>query len=374
MTQSDTTVQTRSFGVQPREIMPFLLSRAGITGPCADRIIQALHRAGFNFHTLRPGDSLTLFFRDTILFRLQYRQSSELVYRIDLDSVDCRVATLLYNVRFVPAVVSGPITSSVYQALIDLGEKPALISDFTDIFGWEIDFFSETQEGDSFTILVLRKFIDSTPAGYGPILAARYQGAIGDFLGFRFTDPEGRTDYYNPEGQCLRKTFLKSPLRFSRITSFFGTRFHPIRRIRCLHQGVDYAAPTGTPVCCVADGRVVSAGWSGGYGRLVVVGHANGYQTRYGHLSRLGKGIRAGALVEQGQVIGYVGSTGLSTGPHLHYEVRKFGTAVNPLRLNPPRAEPVRKTYLAQFQHLRDSLLPLLTSAPPPQPPAPEPH
>ncbi len=236
------------------------------------------------------------------------------------------------------------------------GEQPQLIMDYTDVFGWEIDFFSEVQPNDSFAILFERRYCDSTCIGYGAILTATYSGQVGSFAGYRFTDPEGTTDYYNAEGQNLRKTFQKSPLRFSRVSSFFGRRFHPIlRRVR-QHSGVDYVAPRGTPAEAVADGRVISAGWSGGYGRLVVLGHAEGYQTRYGHLSGFAKGIRSGAPVRQGQVVGYVGSTGLSTGPHLHYEVRKFGSAVNPLRLNPPRRSPVRQVFLPQFRQTRDSL------------------
>jgi murein DD-endopeptidase MepM/ murein hydrolase activator NlpD len=262
----------------------------------------------------------------------------------------------LNDIRMEKAFVKGKITSSLYETMLAQGEQPQLIMDYTDVFGWEIDFFSEVQPNDSFAILFERKYCDSACIGYGAILAATYWGQVGSFAGYRFTDPEDTTDYYNPEGQNLRKTFQKSPLRFSRVSSFFGRRFHPILRRTRQHSGIDYVAPKGTPVEAVSDGRVVSAGWSGGYGRLVVVRHAEGYETRYGHLSGFARGIRSGASVKQGQLVGYVGSTGLSTGPHLHYEVRKFGSAVNPLRLNPPRRSPVKKEFLAQFQRTRDSL------------------
>ncbi len=348
--------------------MPTVLRRAGVPDSTSDAVIKALQVAGFNFRRMRPGDSLRVFYRGDTLFRLEYQQSYERVYRLDLDPTGIRTSMLLRYVRSVRDTVRGVIKSSLYESLVELGEKPALIANYTDIFGWEIDFFSEVQEGDSFTIFVERRMADSTFVGYGPIVAARYKGQVGDFRGFRFTDPDGRTDYYNPEGLCLRKTFLKSPLQFSRISSFFGNRYHPIRHIRCPHNGVDYAAPTGTPVSCVADGRVSSAGWSGGYGRLVVVSHPNGFETRYGHLSGFGRGVKAGERVVQGQVIGYVGSTGLSTGPHLHYEVRKFGAPTNPLKLNPPRHEPVKHVYLAAFRGLADSLQQALAwPMPPPQ-------
>ncbi len=356
----ETTV--RSFVVQPAEIMPFLFNRAGVERRVADRLIARLREFGFNFRQMRPGDSLILFYRNETLFQVHYFRSYDSIYQIVLGSAEYQVALISRPITIIPALVQGEITSSLYQAMIDKGEKPCLVADYTEIFDWEIDFFSETQPGDSFIILVSRKYADSVLVGYTPIVAARYKGAVGDFFAFRFTDPDGKTDYYNQDGLSMRKTFLKSPLRFSRISSFFGNRFHPIRRIRCLHQGVDYAAPTGTPVSCVADGRVISAGWSGGYGRLVRVGHRDGFESRYGHLSRFGKGVKAGAPVIQGQTIGYVGSTGLSTGPHLHYEVRKYGSPVNPLRLNPPRAGAVKLAYLPLFRALRDSLITFLVS------------
>jgi murein DD-endopeptidase MepM/ murein hydrolase activator NlpD len=359
--------------VKPNEIMGTLLVRAGFSTRDIGRIVPVLRAAGFNFQAMRPGDSLIVLSRDSVPRRLLYRQTIEAVYRADLDSSDIRVSMLLKRITKATAFVKGTITGSLYETMMAMGETPQLIMDYTDVFGWEVDFFSEVQPNDSFAILFERKYCDSVCVGYGVILAASYSGQVGSFAGYRFTDPEGSTDYYNAEGQNLRKTFQKSPLRFSRVSSFFGRRFHPIRRVVRQHFGVDYVAPKGTPVEAVSDGRVVSAGWSGGYGRLVVLGHAEGYQTRYGHLSGFGKGIRSGAPVRQGQVVGYVGSTGLSTGPHLHYEVRKFGSAVNPLRLNPPRRNPVRKEFLAQFGKTRDSLGAIMATLQRGQPPRPLP-
>lgn len=358
----------KSFAVQPEEILPFVFNRAEVPDPVADQIINALNQFGFNFRRIRPGDSVILLYRHDSLVQVLYWRNYDSIYRIDIDSGPPTVTLTSLPIKTVPTVIKGEITGSLYQSLLNLGEKPNLVAAYTEIFDWEIDFFSETQPGDSFVILVLRKHIDSLLVGYGPIIAARYKGAVGEFTAFRFTDPEGNTDYYNPDGLSMRKLFLKSPLRFSRISSFFGNRFHPIRRLRALHQGIDYAAPIGTPVSCVADGRVISAGWSGGYGRLVRVGHRDGYETRYGHLSGFGKGVKTGAPVSQGQIIGYVGSTGLSTGPHLHYEVRKFGNPVNPLRLNPPRAAALKLAYLPAFRVYRDSLLAIMNQPLPQQP------
>jgi murein DD-endopeptidase MepM/ murein hydrolase activator NlpD len=387
---------TTAYAVKPNEVMTALLSRAGFSSQDIGRLVPALRTAGFSLRAMRPGDSLFVLrrppmTRDTIprvktgtvpegtvpIFtpptRLLYRQSVKTIYRIDLDSSDVRVSMLLKHITRTTAFVKGTIAGSLYETMMAMGETPQLIMDYTDVFGWEIDFFSEVQPNDSFAVLFEREYCDSVCIGYGAILAASYSGQVGSFAGYRFTDPEGTTDFYNADGQNLRKTFQKSPLRFSRVSSFFGRRFHPIlRRVR-EHSGVDYVAPTGTPVEAVSDGRVVSAGWSGGYGRLVVLGHAEGYETRYGHLSGFGKGIRAGAPVRQGQVVGYVGMTGLATGPHLHYEVRKFGTPTNPLKLNPPRRSPVRKEFLAQFGKTRDSLAAIIATLqrgqrPPPRP------
>jgi murein DD-endopeptidase MepM/ murein hydrolase activator NlpD len=365
-----------AYAVKPNEVMTAVLSRAGFSNGDINRIVPALRYAGFNFRAMLPGDSLFVLGgegtrprsdatnasrmcpqrEDAPPVRLLYQRNIETVYRIDVESAAVRVSMLLKDVRMEKAFVRGTIASSLYETMMAQGEQPQLIMDYTDVFGWEIDFFSEVQPNDRFAILFERKYCDSACIGYGAILAAAYWGQVGSFAGYRFTDPDGTTDYYNAEGQNLRKTFQKSPLRFSRVSSFFGRRFHPILRRTRQHAGIDYVAPRGTPVEAVSDGRVVSAGWSGGYGRLVAVRHAEGYETRYGHLSGFGKGIRSGASVRQGQVVGYVGSTGVSTGPHLHYEVRKFGSAVNPLRLNPPRRSPVRQAFIPRFQHTRDSL------------------
>jgi murein DD-endopeptidase MepM/ murein hydrolase activator NlpD len=370
-TEPAQSITRLTFAVQPGDILPFVLNRAGVPAEIADRTIAALRNFGFNFRILRPGDSLILLLRADSLFRIQYWRSYDSIYQISLESVPYPVSITTRDIQLQPALITGEIRSSLYQSLLEQGEKVSLVAAFTEIFDWEIDFFSETQPGDSYYILVNRKLVDSILVGYAPITAARYKGMVGDFYAFRFTDPDGNTEYYNPEGLSLRKTFLKSPLRFSRISSFFGPRFHPIRRVPARHLGIDYAAPTGTPVACVADGRVIAAGWSGGYGRLIRIGHRDGYETRYGHLSGFARGIKPGVAVTQGEIIGYVGSTGLSTGPHLHYEVRKYGSPVNPLRINPPRVSAVKLAHRPIFQAQRDRLIAYLSGQQPLPAPVP---
>ncbi|MFO7638715.1 MAG: peptidoglycan DD-metalloendopeptidase family protein [bacterium] len=349
--------------VRPGEVLPVALARAGLPDSLHSRALAALDAAGFNFRQLRPGDSLTALHRTPGDWRVLYRAGIERIWQIDLGPTD-RVGMPLRRVRRVPTVVSGSISSSLWDALLQQGEQPALVLACAEVLGWEVDFFTETQPGDSFVILVTRRVQepvgrDSGPAvlvGYEPLTGVRYHGAVGDVGGLRYTDPDGRTDYYNPEGQSLRKTFLKSPLNFARVTSFFGRRFHPIHRTWRQHHGLDYAAPSGTPVSAVAEGRVIRAGWYGGYGNCVDISHPGGYLTRYGHLSRFGRGVRTGTTVSQGQVVGYVGSTGISTGPHLHFELHRNGAAMNPLRFDPPRVEPVAPGHLADFAEGRDRL------------------
>ncbi|MCX6842571.1 MAG: heavy metal translocating P-type ATPase [candidate division WOR-3 bacterium] len=356
------TLDTTACSVREGEVMPALLARAGLRPEQIGTIVPALQDAQFNVGTMQPDDSLFVLTRDAIPVRLLYRRTFEAVWRVDLDSGNCRVSMVYRNITNESGVIRGVIKASLHEAIIEQGGRPELVAGYTDIFGWEIDFFVDVQPNDSFAIMVERRYCGSVFIGYGRILAAAYYGQIGNVSGFRFTDSDGNTDYYDYEGHSLRKTFQESPLRYSRVSSFFGRRPHPIRRVIRQHSGLDYVAPSGTPVEAVADGRVTSAGRSGGYGKLVEVGHAGGYSTRYGHLSGFGDGIKRGAAVVQGQVIGYVGSTGLSTGPHLHYEVRKSGSAVDPFKLNTPQGLPVKMSDMAEFLQTRDSLLRVLAN------------
>ncbi|MGQ9708713.1 MAG: M23 family metallopeptidase, partial [bacterium] len=195
---------------------------------------------------------------------------------------------------------------------------------------------------------------------YGRVYAVHYQSKRENVYGFYYLDPTGHWDYYNEKGQSLRKTILRSPLSFARVSSYFGMRFHPILRVVRPHQGVDYVAPKGTPVSAIADGVITMARYNGGYGKMVEIRHSGGLVSRYGHLSGYGPGIKVGRRIHQGATVGYVGATGLATGPHLHFETRQNGKAVNPLKLIPPRAEPVPRRYFDQFQAVRDGYLHLM--------------
>lgn len=257
---------------------------------------------------------------------------------------------------------------SVIAAMDETGESIQLAMSLAELFAGQIDFESDLQPGDNFELLFEKSTHDGQFAGYGPILAARFVADGQTHDAFRWTDPAtGKSSFYDDDGRSLKRFFLRSPLRFEpRITSGFSrNRLHPVFRTYRAHLGIDYAAPTGAPVVAVSSGVVVSAGWSGGGGNMVRIRHASAFESYYLHLSAIGKGIRAGARVEQGQLIGRVGSTGTATGPHLDYRLKKNGEFVNPLiehRKLPP-GEPIPIAALRSFRTARDGLLQQISTA-----------
>ena len=256
-------------------------------------------------------------------------------------------------------------TPSLIQAIDAAGERIELSLALADVFSGEIDFNSDLQPGDTFRIVVERGIRqDGVFAGYGPVLAAEYVNAGRALRAVRFTPPDGKPGYYDPEGRSLKRFFLKSPLKFEpRITSTFSrARRHPILNYTRAHNGVDYAAPAGAPVVAVGSGVVTFAGWTGGGGRTVKVRHASGYESEYLHLSAIAQGVRTGIRIGQGELVGRVGATGLATGPHLHYGLRRDGSYVNPVRehQNMPPGEPVAEIHRTLFDTERDQMLRVL--------------
>jgi murein DD-endopeptidase MepM/ murein hydrolase activator NlpD len=253
--------------------------------------------------------------------------------------------------------VTGTIESSLFEALEKLGEKDRLTMDFVDIFAWDIDFANELQRGDTFGIVVEKIFRDGAFITYGRILGAEYRDRDELHQAFFFPYPPGRGDYYAPDGKSLRKTFLKAPVSYSRISSGYSRRrLHPVLKKVKPHLGIDYAAPTGTPVWAPADGVVVSATRDRRNGRKVVLRHPNGYTTYFLHLSRFARGIRKGHKVRQKEVVGYVGSSGLSTGPHLDYRMKKNGSWRNPLREKFPPGKSLPEEFQDKFAEYQDWL------------------
>jgi murein DD-endopeptidase MepM/ murein hydrolase activator NlpD len=256
--------------------------------------------------------------------------------------------------------------SSVIAAMDETGENIQLALTLADIFSGQIDFESDLQPGDSFEVLFEKSTRDGEFAGYGDVLGARFVADGREHQAFRWVGESGKAAYYDENGRSLKRFMLRTPLRFQpRVTSGFSrNRLHPVYREYRAHLGVDYGAPTGSPVVAVANGVVVSAGWAGGGGNQVRLKHSGGIETYYLHLSRFAKGVHAGARVSQGEVIGYVGATGTATGPHLDYRLRRNGVFVNPLvfhRSQPP-GDPIASAQLAAFRTARDSALSRLSS------------
>lgn len=284
---------------------------------------------------------------------------SELLFRLESDGIAC--SRLDREIVSDVVRLEGEISSSLFEAVENAGGAPALAVELAEIFRWDIDFLRDLRRGDRFVVLVDEQRVDGRLYRYGKIFAARFVNRGRELNAVVFPDHKGRLGYYDLEGVPLRKMFLRSPLKFSRVTSRFSmNRFHPVLKKRMPHYGVDYGAPVGTPVHVTADGVVTLAGRNGGAGNMVRVRHPNGYETNYLHLSRFGRGIRKGVRVTQGQVIGYVGSTGYSTGPHLDYRVRHNGRWVNPLSISSPPVEPLREDRRQRFLGHALSILELL--------------
>ncbi|MGB3478868.1 MAG: M23 family metallopeptidase [bacterium] len=348
---------TVCYVVKKGEVLEDILDRV-LPHRSTTEVLSAMKNAGFPFRYCIPGDSVTLAFEDSLFLNLTYKKSITCEYYVTKGSSHPSVSMKLPYIDTVACFITGAIQSTLYETLLEQGETPNLVFRFVDIFAWEIDFVTETQKHDSFFVLLEKTFCDSQFIGYQNILATCYNGDVGLYYGVYYMDATGHEDYYNLKGESLRKSLLKSPLRFSYISSYFSKRrFHPILKIWRPHHGLDYCAPTGTPISSIGDGVVTYKGWRGGYGNLVEIKHKNNFKTRYGHLSKFAKGLYKGKKVKSGELIGYVGSTGLSTGPHLHFELHKNGVPINPLKVKIPRAPSVEKKYMADFEQCRDSLL-----------------
>jgi len=314
-------------------------------------VVEAL-KGHFPFNRSRPGDQLRVERREGEpgLARLSYRQGPADEWNVERQPdgtlrAEKRPVVLTTTVSRVAVTIS----SSLYESLQKGGEDPNLAVLAADVLAWDVDFYQDVRAGDRMAMVVEKVFADGKLLRYGEVLAAEYDGsATGRKRLFRYTDPSGQTSYFDEEGQSARRGFLKSPLKYANITSRFGNRTHPILGYQKQHEGIDYGAPTGTPVWAVGDGQVKQAGWNGGCGKSVTLKHRNGYETVYCHLS--GVAVSAGKPVSQKQIIGFVGQTGMATGPHLHYAVKRGGVFMNPLQLKVPRDSPIPPAGMEDFR------------------------
>lgn len=250
----------------------------------------------------------------------------------------------------IPRFASATINNSLFYDGGEAGIPSQVLYQLAAIFGWDIDFALDIRQGDSFSLVYEEIQLDGSNIGYGDILIAQFNNRDRELTAVRYVDKDGNASYYTPEGTSMRKAFLRNPIDFFRISSRFNpNRKHPILNTIRAHKGTDYAAPTGTPVKAAGDGKVIYASRNGGYGNVVMIQHGSRYQTKYAHLSKFGKGVRVGRYVKQGQIIGYVGTTGRSTGPHLHYEFLVDGVHRDSLRVSLPKADSINKSDKAAF-------------------------
>jgi murein DD-endopeptidase MepM/ murein hydrolase activator NlpD len=328
-----------------------VLPRLKLTAAETSAVVEAL-TSHFPARKARTGDQLVVERRagEPALFRLTYRQGRAEEYVVARDTRGGWDATRRpVELRTEVARVQVDVQDSLYVSLRDTDEDPSLAVLASDVLAWDVDFYRDVRRGDRMTVLVEKTVADGKLLRYGEIQAIEYQGTTaGRKRLFRWTAPDGQASYFDDDGQSARRGFLKTPVKFAHVTSGFGNRNHPMLGYQAAHMGVDYGAPPGTPVWAVGDGVVRQAGWNGGCGLSVTLRHRNGLETLYCHLSSVA--VSAGKSVSQKQVIGAVGSTGLSTGPHLHYAVLRGGAYINPAQLKVPRDAPVRAEWLAGFR------------------------
>jgi len=258
---------------------------------------------------------------------------------------------------------SGRIKHSLFGSARRIGVNDKIVTQLVSIFGWDIDFALDLRRGDHFTLIYEELYSGDRKVGTGDVIAAEFVNYGIVYRAIRHADENGNVEYFTPEGTSLRGTFLRTPVKFSRITSRFNRkRFHPMLKKWRAHRGIDYGAPRGTPILVTADGRISFIGRKGGYGKTIVIRHGGTYSTLYGHMSRFKRGLRKGSNVNEGDVIGYVGSTGMATGTHLHYEFRVNGTHRDPLAYNMPRSGKIPRRYRNEFLLTAQRLLDQLAS------------
>jgi murein DD-endopeptidase MepM/ murein hydrolase activator NlpD len=300
--------------------------------------------------SLRPGEALRLIHRDGQLFGLERRLNESQTLKVSREPSGLRADVLQNPLEMRSRTVRGHIDRSLFEAVEAAGANDTTAVALADIFGWDIDFVLDVRPGDAFVVTYDEIWRDGTYVKDGPVQAAAFVNQGREFRAVRYTDPEGGSHYYTPDGKSLHRAFLRAPVDFTRVSSGFNSaRFHPILQRMRAHQGIDYAAPMGTPVRAAGDGRIRFAGRKGGYGNLVEIEHSRSIVTVYGHLSRFAPGTRAGTHVTQGTVIAFVGKTGLATGPHLHYEYRVNGVFKNPQTVILPAAAPIDARWQADF-------------------------
>ncbi len=341
-----------SVTIKSGDTLASIFAKKGLSSSTTHKIAR-LNEQTKKLRYIKPGQEIQLLLDENRNLRqMKYIPditSTLLIQRIEDQSFSSQIIN--YQLDAYPVYREGRIETSLFEAAANADIPEDVIMDLVAIFGWDIDFSLDIRSGDRFGIVYEELYKDDIKIRNGRILSAEFINKEKIYRAVYYTDPKGDSDYFTPEGKSMRKAFLRSPVDFSRISSrFSNNRWHPVLSKWRSHKGVDYAAKRGSPVRASGDGKVIFAGTKGGYGRLIVIRHGGRYTTAYGHLRGYARGVRSGKKVKQGQIIGYVGSSGMATGPHLHYEFRVNGAHRNPLTVKLPEATPVNSAYLSHFE------------------------
>ncbi len=314
----------------------------------------------FSINRIRAGNTISFVFSNENIMSISYDISSNEELLVYFEGDDYTVVRQSIEYEVVEDFVAGIVEDSLYQSGLRAGLTDRMIMELATVFAWDVDFTSSLREGDQFFLVFEKRYRNGEFAGTGNLLAARFLNNGNEFFAYQVVHDDGSHKYYNENGDATEKMFLKTPLNYTRISSGFSlNRKHPILGTFQTHRAIDFAAPTGTPIETVADGTVVFAGWQGAYGNFIKIEHGGGIATAYAHLSKMN--VKKGDRVRQGQVIGEVGTTGRSTGPHLHYEMYKNGELVHPLETKTPSGDPVPDSLRSTLQQNISLYRPLLT-------------
>lgn len=339
-----------SITVRSGDSLAAIFDRAGLGAGELHQLINTDERTG-ELKRIYPDDVIHFRVEDGRLLGLRYPVDQTETLVVTREEDEFRVAMENKAVETRVEHASGTVDRSPFLAGLEAGLSHGQIMRLMGIFEWQVDFAREVRSGDSFSVAYESYYVDGEHVRDGPILAARYVNRGRQISAVRYTDPDGNTGFYDPQGENLRKAFLRRPVQNARISSHYNpNRKHPVLGVRRPHLGTDFAAPPGTPVRAAGNGRVVHVGRKGGYGRAVIIEHANRYRTLYAHMSRYASNISVGTRVEQGQTIGYVGASGLVTGAHLHYEFIENGAHRNPMRVELPNGDPVAEAHMQDFR------------------------
>ena len=351
----------KKFQIQSGDTLTKIFEKADL--PISQAIKLAKTEAAAQLKRLSLGKHMRIFFDENNQWEsLEYDTDKLHTLIVTPKNGSFEVSQYEKQVEYRDFAASGFIHSSLGAAAQAAGMSMNLAYGLIDIYKWEIDFARDLRKGDSFSVVYQKAYVDGEYVDDGPILAASFTTNGRTIEAIRYTDSNNVTAYFRPDGQSLRRGFLRTPVKLARITSGYGNRLHPISKKWKKHMGVDYAGKRGTPIIATADGVVQYAGKKGGYGKAVILRHGGIYTTLYAHLSKLAKGVRSGKPVEQGQVIGYMGRTGWATGDHLHYEFRVNGKHKDPLKVELPRTLPLAKKEIDTFTTKAEPLIATLTS------------